>query len=177
MFYHASCAYHVKMQSKWPGSRVFTRVAMAEGENLCIFTRVAMVEGENPCIFTRFLRAHQSSDLNRIFTAQTARSRSLTAFFALLFVPRASGPHFYSVSGPLEPRQDHFDRIFTIHSREARGLTAFLHAQTPFGQAASHLDRIFTCQNKSAHFQPHFYMQITRKREKPAFLHGLQEPF
>ena len=101
----------------------------------------------------------------------------MTAFFALLFMTRASGPHFYSVSGPLEPRQDHFDRIFTMHSREARGLTAFLHAQTPFGQAASHLDRIFTSQNKSAHFQPHFYTQKTRKREKPAFLHGLQEPF
>ena len=101
----------------------------------------------------------------------------MTAFFALLFMPRASGPHFYSVSSPLEPRQDHFDRIFTMHSREARGLTAFLHAQTPFGQAASHLDRIFTSQSNGAHFQPHFYTQKTRKREKPAFLHGLQEPF
>ena len=112
-----------------------------------------------------------------MFTAQTARSPTLTAFFALLFMTRASGPHFYSVSGPLEPRQHHFGRIFTMHPREARGLTAFLHAQTPFGHAASHVDRIFTRQNKGTHFQPHFYTQKSRKREKPAFLHGLQEPF
>ena len=90
---------------------------------------------------------------------------------------RASGPHFYSVSSPLEPRQDHFDRIFTMHSREARDLTAFLHAQTLFGQAAGHVDRIFTRQNRGAHFQPHFYTQKIQKREKPAFLYGLQEPF
>ncbi len=90
----------------------------------------------------------------------------MTALFALLVMIRESGPHFYSVSGPLEPRQDHFDRIFTIHSREARGLTAFLHAQTPFGQAAGHVDRIFTSQNKGAHFQPHFYTQKNSKTRK-----------
>ena len=135
-----------------------------------------MAESENIRIFRQVLWTQNRSVLDRIFTAQTARSRTFIAFFALLFMTCASGPHFYSVSGPLEPRQDHFDRIFTIDSREARGLTAFLHAQTPFGQAASHVDRIFTSQNNGAHFQPHFYTPKTRKREKSAFLHSLQEP-
>ena len=102
-------------------------------------------------------------DFDRIFRIDFFDTRIWTAFLQRL--------------EPLEPRQHHFGRIFTMHSREARGLTAFLHAQTPFGHAASHVDRIFTRQNKGTHFQPHFYTQKSRKREKPAFLHGLQEPF